>query len=179
MDNEKRLADLEKLIGEFKRSGLRELQARHGDFEIYLSLDADAPGLGGGGLGGTGAAVAPAVQVARVAAQPVAPVPAAPAAAVAAPAPVPAAMSPASVPEGAVLVGAPYLGTFYRSPKPGSPPYVEVGDTVGAESELCLVEVMKLFTAVRAGVAGKIVSVLANDGELVSADQPLFAVMPG
>ncbi len=178
MDNEKRLADLEKLIGEFKRSGLRELQARHGDFEIYLSLDADAPGLGGGGPGGTGAAAAPAVQVARVAAQPVAPAPAL-APAVAQPAPAPAATSSASVPEGAVLVGAPYLGTFYRSPKPGSPPYVEVGDTVGAESELCLVEVMKLFTAVRAGVAGKIVSVLANDGELVSADQPLFAVMPG
>lgn len=173
MDNEKRLADLEKLIGEFKRSGLRELQARHGDFEIYLSLDADAPGLGG-----SGAAAAPAVQVARVAAQPAAPAPA-PAPAVAAPAPAPAAASSASVPEGAVLVGAPYLGTFYRSPKPGSPPYVEVGDTVSAESELCLVEVMKLFTAVRAGVAGKIVSVLANDGELVSADQPLFAVMPG
>lgn len=181
MDNEKRLADLEKLIGEFKRSGLRELQARHGDFEIYLSLDADAPGLGGSGLGGSGqgaTAAAPSAPAARVAAQPSAPAPAPVAAAAPAPA-APAASSVASVPEGAVLVGAPYLGTFYRSPKPGSPPYVEVGDTVGAESELCLVEVMKLFTAVRAGVAGKVVSVLANDGELVSADQPLFAVMPG
>lgn len=171
MDNETRLADLEKLIGEFKRSGLRELQARHGDFELYLSLDADAPGLGGGGSS------APSVQVARVAAQTAspasAPVP------VATPAPAAAAASTGGVPEGAVLVGAPYLGTFYRSPKPGSPPYVEVGDMVGAESELCLVEVMKLFTAVRAGVAGRVVGVLANDGELVSADQPLFAVMPG
>jgi acetyl-CoA carboxylase biotin carboxyl carrier protein len=170
MDNEKRLADLETLIGEFKRSGLRELQARHGDFEIYLSLDADAPGLGGGSGGAT------SVQVARVAAPAVAPLPVA---APAPPAPAPLAASLGNIPEGAVLVGAPYLGTFYRSPKPGSPPYVEVGDTVSAESELCLVEVMKLFTAVRAGVAGTIVTVLANDGELVSADQPLFAVMPG
>ena len=49
---------------------------------------------------------------------------------------------------------------------------------VAAETELCLVEVMKLFTAVRAGVSGKVVQVMAIDGELVAADQPLFAVMP-
>jgi acetyl-CoA carboxylase biotin carboxyl carrier protein len=164
MDSEKRLADLEILIDEFKRSGLRELQARHGDFEIYLSQDADAPGLGGGGG-------APVVQVQRAASAAAAPV-----AAVAPAAPAPAAQA---VPEGAVVVCAPYLGTFYRSPKPGSPPYVEIGSEVSAESELCLVEVMKLFTAVRAGVAGKVVQVMASDGELVASDQPLFAVMPG
>ena len=166
MDSEKRLADLQILIDEFKRSGLRELQARHGDFEIYLSQDADAPGLGGSGA-------APVVQVQRTAPMAAAPV------AAAAPAPA-AAAAPAAqdVPAGAVVVCAPYLGTFYRSPKPGSPPYVEVGSDVSAESELCLVEVMKLFTAVRAGVAGKVVQVLASDGELVAADQPLFAVLP-
>lgn len=165
MDSEKRLVDLQILIDEFKRSGLRELQARHGDFEIYLSLDKDAAGLGGGG--------APVVQVQRTAA--VAAAPAAVSAPAAAAAPVSSAQD---VPAGAVVVCAPYLGTFYRSPKPGSPPYVEVGSMVAAESELCLVEVMKLFTAVRAGVAGKVVQVLASDGELVTADQPLFAVMP-
>ncbi len=163
-DSEKPLADLQLLIDEFKSSGLRELQVQHGDFEIYLSQDADAPGLGGAG-------VTPVVQVqrsARVAAGPVA-------SAVPAPAVEPVAQD---LPDGAVVVCAPYLGTFYRSPKPGSLPYVEVGSTVTAESELCLVEVMKLFTAVRAGVAGKVVQVMANDGELVAADQPLFAVMP-
>ena len=166
MDTEKRLADLQQLIDEFKRSGLRELQARHGDFEIYLSQDANAPGLGGGGG-------APVVQVQRTLHAEAAP------AAAAAPAPA-AASAPVAqaVPAGAVVVSAPYLGTFYRSPKPGSPPYVEVGSVVAAESELCLVEVMKLFTAVRAGVAGKVVQVMASDGELVVADQPLFAVMP-
>ena len=55
---------------------------------------------------------------------------------------------------------------------------MEVGSAVTAESELCLVEVMKLFTAVRAGVAGTVVQVLASDGELVTSDQPLFAVLP-
>ena len=163
MDPEKHLADLQLLIDEFKRSGLRELQARHGDFEIYLSQDAEAPGLGG-------IMAAPSVQVQRIS----------PTTAGAAPV-AEAATLPLSrdVPEGAVVVSAPYLGTFYRSPKPGAPPYVEIGSAVTAESELCLVEVMKLFTAVRAGVAGKVVQVLASDGDLVASDQPLFAVMPG
>jgi acetyl-CoA carboxylase biotin carboxyl carrier protein len=73
---------------------------------------------------------------------------------------------------------APYLGTFYRSPKPGSPPYVELGQTVGSEDEVCLVEVMKLFTAVRAGIAGTIAQVLAKDGDIVEAGQPLFVITP-
>ncbi|MEJ5978884.1 acetyl-CoA carboxylase biotin carboxyl carrier protein [Novosphingobium sp. PS1R-30] len=159
------LSDLEQLIEDFKRSGLRELHARHGEFEIYLSQDADAPGLAG-----------PQVAVTRK--------PAAKAAATAAPAapaaPAKAASTPAAAeqawPDGSEVIRAPYLGTFYRSPKPGSPAYVEVGSVVEADSELCLVEVMKLFTTVRAGVAGKITQVLASDGELVAADQPLFVI---
>lgn len=165
MSANKTLTDLEALIEDFKRSGLRELQARHGDFEIYLSHDANAAGLDG-----------PKVSIARAAADQHARPAAAPATG-AAPAPM-AASSPGEpdLPPGAQLVRAPYLGTFYRSPKPGSPPYVEVGQAVTADSELCLVEVMKLFTALRAGVAGMVVDVLASDGELVAADQPLFVI---
>lgn len=161
----KNLSDLEQLIEDFKQSGLRELHARHGEFEIYLSHDADAPGLD-----------APRVSVTRR-----------PAAKAAAQQPVPhdapaTAPAPASSsadtswPDGSEVIRAPYLGTFYRSPKPGAAPYVEVGSAVEADSELCLVEVMKLFTTVRAGVAGKITHVLAKDGELVAADQPLFVI---
>lgn len=157
------IADIEQLIAEFKQSGLRELQARCGDFEIYLSLDRDAPGL-------DGPAQVQAVQ--RQVASP--PRPAAPAA-LAAPASAPAEVD---VPEGAVVVRAPYLGTFYRSPKPGAAPFVEVGTSVAADSDLCLVEVMKLFTAVRAEVAGTIGQVLASDGDLVAEGQPLFVVIP-
>lgn len=156
------LQDLEQLVEEFRRSGLRELHARCGGLEVYLSHDADAGGLD-----------APRVSVSQGSAPVSQPTPA-PAGAVA-PAAVPAA---ASVPDGAALVLAPYLGTFYRAPKPGAPAYVEVGSAVTAESELCLVEVMKLFTAVRAGVDGMVVTILAGDGELVQAGQPLFAVMP-
>ncbi len=50
-------------------------------------------------------------------------------------------------PDGVIVVRAPYMGTFYRAPKPGAPVYVEVGSQVTTDTELCLVEVMKLFTA--------------------------------
>lgn len=159
------IPDLEQLIEDFKRSGLRELHGKFGDLEVYLSQDADAPGLD-----------APRQRVSAA--------PARSAATVAAPAPAagahgaPAVVVEASWPDDATVVRAPYLGTFYRSPKPGAAPYVELGASVGADSELCLVEVMKLFTAVRAGTAGKISQVLAGDGELVAAGQPLFVIIP-
>jgi len=159
------LQDIEALIADFQASGMRELHVRAGDVEIYLSQDVNAPGLG---------AKAEVTQVASAA-------PPAPASApVAAPAAVStAAPASAGLPDNAVIITAPYLGTFYRAPKPGSPVYVDVGSVVTAETEMCLVEVMKLFTAVRAGVAGKVHAILATDGAMVEADQPLFAVIPG
>ena len=163
------LKDLEKLVEEFRQSGLRELHARTGELEIYLSQDPDAPGLDGPSV-----TVSTPAQPAAINAAPVV------AATASANAPAPAtAPAAANVPEGATIVAAPYLGTFYRSPKPGAPAYVELGSDVTAESELCLVEVMKLFTAVRAGVAGKVVAILASDSDLVQAGQPLFAVKAG
>ena len=83
-----------------------------------------------------------------------------------------------SWPEGAIVIVAPYLGTFYRSPKPGSSAFVEIGQRVAADTELCLVEVMKLFTSVRAGSDGIVHAVLATDGQLVEADQPIIVLMP-
>ena len=78
-----------------------------------------------------------------------------------------------------IIVRAPYMGTFYRAPKPGAPIFVEVGSQVTPETELCLVEVMKLFTAIRAPMVGRIHAVLAVDGQMVEADQALFELIPG
>jgi biotin carboxyl carrier protein len=80
-------------------------------------------------------------------------------------------------PEGVAVV-APSLGTFYRAPRPGEPPFVEVGQRVAAGDELCLIEVMKLFTSVRAGEAGTVVAVHAADGDLVEHGQRLFTIAP-
>jgi acetyl-CoA carboxylase biotin carboxyl carrier protein len=83
---------------------------------------------------------------------------------------------PAGLEDGEVLITTPMLGTFYRSPKPGERPFVEVGDKIDAEAVVGIVEVMKLMSSIPAGVTGEITRVLAHDGQLVEADQPLFAV---
>lgn len=77
------------------------------------------------------------------------------------------------------MIEAPNLGTFYRSPKPGAAPYVEVGQAIAAGQDLCLIEVMKLFTALRSEVIGTVVAVLVEDGAMVESGQPLFAVKEG
>jgi len=70
----------------------------------------------------------------------------------------------------------PMVGTFYQSPNPDSPAYVKVGDKVGDETIVCIVEAMKLFNEIEAEVQGEIVEVLVKDGELVEYGQPLFLV---
>ena len=79
---------------------------------------------------------------------------------------------------GLVPITAPNLGTFYRAPKPGTAPYVEVGQSVSKTTEVCLIEVMKLFTPVRAGVSGRIAKACVEDGEMVEFGAPLFLVEP-
>ncbi len=80
------------------------------------------------------------------------------------------------IPEGLLAIHAPNLGTFYRAPKPGTAPFVEVGQSVDVNTEVCIIEVMKLFTAVRAGVRGIVREVLVNDAEMVEFSQPLFLI---
>ena len=80
--------------------------------------------------------------------------------------------------EGLAVVRAPNLGLFYLSPKPGAPPYVQLGDPVDEDTEVCLIEVMKLFTPVVAGVSGILRRICVEDGALVEFDQPLFYVEP-
>ena len=79
---------------------------------------------------------------------------------------------------GHVVVKAPTLGTFYRASKPSVPPFVEVGHRVEPETELCLIEVMKLFTTLRAGVAGTVSRIMVSDGEMIERGQPLFTIDP-
>lgn len=73
-------------------------------------------------------------------------------------------------------VVAPLLGTFYRAPKPGAAPFVEVGATVEADTVVAIIEVMKLMNTVRAGVRGQVVEVLPADGSLVEYGETLLRV---
>ena len=77
-----------------------------------------------------------------------------------------------------VEITSPIIGTFYRKPAPDKPTFVEVGDTVTAESVVCIIEAMKLFNEIESEVSGKIVKVLVEDGTPVEFGQPLFLVDP-
>ena len=79
-------------------------------------------------------------------------------------------------PAGHVTIRAGSLGTFYMAPKPGAKPYVEIGQRVQPDTDVCVIEVMKLFTSVQAGVTGVVRQVLVKDAELVEFDQPLFLI---
>jgi len=114
---------------------------------------------------------APVVQQTAPAAAPVAPATPAPAKAEEAPAAAPVNNDPSLH-----KIVSPMVGTFYQSPNPDSPAYVKVGDKVGNETIVCIVEAMKLFNEIEAEVQGEIVEVLVKDGELVEYGQPLFLV---
>ena len=68
------------------------------------------------------------------------------------------------------------VGTFYSAPDPDSPPYVKVGDHVGPETTVCIVEAMKVFNQIPAEMSGKILMVLAANGESVEYGQPLYKI---
>ena len=80
---------------------------------------------------------------------------------------------------GQIEVAAPMVGTFYRAPSPEARAFVDVGDVVGVGDALCLIEVMKLFTTINAEVAGRIVQIGAENGELVEYGRTLFVIEPG
>jgi acetyl-CoA carboxylase biotin carboxyl carrier protein len=84
-----------------------------------------------------------------------------------------------AVAEGLVAVHPPLLGTFYRAPKPGAPPFVDVGDEVGEDTVVGVVETMKMMTPVHAGVRGTVVEFRLGNGEFAHADAVLLVVDPG
>jgi len=96
------------------------------------------------------------------------------------PAAAPAAQGakPVAIPEGMRPITAPLLGTFYVAPEPGAPPFVKVGQQITEDTTVGLIEVMKVFSSVRATVAGTIVEVVAQNGQFVEFGQTLFIVKP-
>ncbi len=80
--------------------------------------------------------------------------------------------------ENLLTIKAPLLGIFYRRSQPGVPPYVEEGSLVEEDTTVALIEVMKLFNPVKAGVRGRIVKICAENNALVEYDKVLFLVKP-
>ncbi|MEL0152019.1 MAG: acetyl-CoA carboxylase biotin carboxyl carrier protein [Halieaceae bacterium] len=145
---------VKKLIELLEASSVDEIEIKEGEESVRISRNTGAP---------------IAMAAAPVPAAPAMPAPAAPAAA---PAPAPAA--PTVDTDNAVK--SPMVGTFYRSPSPEAPSFVEVGQSVRAGDVLCIVEAMKMMNQIEADRAGTVTAIHAENGEPVEFDQPLITI---
>jgi len=146
--------EIKELIRVFDKSELNKLKVKDGEFEISMQT---------GFEGGTVVTTA-----APVAAAPVAVV-AAPEATIAPVATTPAASS-------GITIDSPMVGTYYSSPSPEAPSFINVGDTVKKGQTLCILEAMKIMNEVEAEFDCKIIEMLVKDGEPVEFDMPIFTV---
>ncbi|MEE4251724.1 MAG: acetyl-CoA carboxylase biotin carboxyl carrier protein [Alcanivoracaceae bacterium] len=145
---------VKKLIELLEESGIDELEIREGEESVRISRNNNR-----------GAAAMPMQQAYY------SPAPAPAPAAAAAP-----AAEAASQPAGH-KVRSPMVGTFYRSPSPEAPSFVEVGKTVKAGDVLCIIEAMKMMNQIEADKSGTIEAILVENGEPVEFDQPLFSIV--
>ncbi|MAS61559.1 MAG: acetyl-CoA carboxylase, biotin carboxyl carrier protein [Gammaproteobacteria bacterium] len=140
---------VKKLIELLEASDIAEIEIKEGEEAVRISR-----------YSGAAPAIMPAL--------------AAPAAAAA---PAPAEDKPAVVANSGHVVSSPMVGTFYRSPSPSSPAFVEVGTHVKAGDVVCIVEAMKMMNQIEADKAGVVEAILVSDGEPVEFDQPLITIV--
>ena len=158
------LKEIQALIKFVSTSGVDEVEISQKDFKIAIKKNQNS------GTAQIVHAAMPqpsAIQVASLA----------PAAAPAQAAPVAAAPAPAKA-DNLITIKSPMVGTFYRTPNPDSPSFVNVGDDVKPGKIVCIIEAMKLFNEIESEVSGKIVKVLVDNATPVEYDQPLFLVEP-
>jgi acetyl-CoA carboxylase biotin carboxyl carrier protein len=144
-------ADVAEIMRLVEQSGFDELTLEIDGMKLSLRRGAPAESS----VGGSAQASAPAVAVAPVAETSSA-----------------AALADPNVYD----VTSPLLGTFYRAPKPGAPPFVEVGASVDEQTVVAIIEVMKLMNTVRAGVRGTVTEILLGDGALAEYGETLLRV---
>jgi acetyl-CoA carboxylase biotin carboxyl carrier protein len=144
---------VKKLIELLEESGIAEIEIKEGEESVRISRMMGSMPMH-----------------AMYAATPPAPAP------VQSPAPAaPAAQAPAAKPEGHVIT-APMVGTYYASPSPDSPAFVKVGQNVKVGDPLCIIEAMKIMNPIEADKAGTVMSILADNGQPVEFEQPLFVI---
>ena len=161
------IKDIENLIKFVQKSGVNEVSIEQKDFKITIKTQHQKE------LNGVHASVPVPAAI------PVTQIPAAPSAPVSIPqAAAPATPSKASDESKYITIKSPMIGTFYRTPSPDKPVFVNVGDEIKPGKVLCIIEAMKLFNEIESEVTGKIVKVLVDNATPVEYDQPLFLVDP-
>ena len=157
---------IQELIKAINKSNISELKIEEGDFKITIKQQSQVSET-------QFVAVQTPMQMPQmqaampqqaIAAPPAPATPAAPAAA------------PASSAGNTTIIKSPMIGTFYRSPSPDKPSFVNVGDDIKTGDVLCIIEAMKLFNEIESEFSGRIVRVLADDASPVEYDQPLFEI---
>lgn len=143
---------VKKLIELLEESGVSEIEIKEGEESVRISRKLENPM--------TQYIVAP---------PPSAPIPAC------APSPTPKVEEANALPDGQVI-SSPMVGTFYRSPAPTQPPFVEVGSQVKAGDTLCIVEAMKMLNQIESDKTGMVVAILVENGQPVEFGQPLFVI---
>ena len=148
---------IKKLIELLEESNIGEIEIKEGEESVRISRNGPA-------------AATPFVMPAAAAPAPAA----APATSPAAPA---ATEAEAPAEQEGHAVKSPMVGTFYRSPSPGSKPFIEVGQQVKAGDVLCIVEAMKMMNQIEADKSGTVGAILVEDGEPVEFDQPMIMII--
>ncbi len=143
------LRKLKKLIDLVQESGIAELEITEGEERVRINR--------------SGAAASPAMYYPQ----------SAPVAAPVSALPVEVAAAPA---EAFHTLKSPMVGTFYRSPSPGSPSFVEIGQSVTKGQTLCIIEAMKLLNEIESDVSGVVKAALVENGQPVEYGQPLFSI---
>ena len=77
-----------------------------------------------------------------------------------------------------IVIRSPMVGTYYASSAPDAPPFVAIGSAIQPDTTVCIIEAMKVFTDIPAGVSGTISEILVKNGQPVEFDQPMFRVIP-
>ncbi|MFZ4640791.1 MAG: acetyl-CoA carboxylase biotin carboxyl carrier protein [Nodosilinea sp.] len=158
--------ELKDLVVALSQSSLAELTLKSSTFELTLRKQA-APSVSSPFPPAVEVAIAPTV--AAPPSPPVEVIPLTPAS--------PPAAPPGKGPE-LTPITSPMVGTFYRSPAPDEPPFVETGDRIRSGQTVCIIEAMKLMNELEAEVAGEVVEILVNNGEPIEFGQTLMLVRP-
>lgn len=153
---------IKKLIELLEESNIGELEIKEGEESVRIARNSGTTQYFSAPAPAAYAAPAPAAA------------PAAAPATVATPAAAPAA---ATAEVSGHVVKSPMVGTFYRSPSPGSPSFIEVGKQVKAGDVICIIEAMKMMNQIEADKAGVIGAILVEDGNPVEFDQPLVTIV--
>lgn len=145
---------IKKLIELLEESDLAEIEVQEGEGSVRISRYGKS---------------------APVAAPMMAPMPVAAPVAAAAPAPAASELAAPAQPSGHIITS-PIVGSFYRAPAPGAPPFVEVGQRVKVGDTLCVIEAMKMMNQIESDKDGVVAAILVENGQPVEYGQPIFAI---